>query len=86
MRLRTLITTIGLVLSGNAHAADVLIQNANVYDGTGKPAFTADVRVHAGRITTVGPHLHPLAGETVRDAQGLSVAPGFIDIDRKSVV
>ena len=81
MRSATLLTLIGLMLLANtSRASDVLIQNARVYDGTGKPAFTADVRVHAGRITAVGPHLHPSAGETVRDAQGLSVAPGFIDM------
>ena len=81
MRHGSLALLISIALLGNAaHAADVLIQNAHVYDGTGKPAFTADVRVHAGRITAVGPHLHPVPGETVRDAHGLSVAPGFIDM------
>jgi N-acyl-D-amino-acid deacylase len=81
MRHGSLALLISITFLGNAvHAADVLIQNAHVYDGTGKPAFTADVRVHAGRITAVGPHLHPAAGETVRDAQGLSLAPGFIDM------
>jgi N-acyl-D-amino-acid deacylase len=72
---------IGIILSGNApHAADVLIQNTEVYDGTGKPPFTADVRIHAGRITAVGQHLRTLAGETARDAHGLALAPGFIDM------
>jgi N-acyl-D-amino-acid deacylase len=81
MRHGSLGLLIGFFLCTNSlHAADVLIQNAHIYDGTGKPPFTADVRVHQGRITAVGPHLHPLAGENVRDAHGLSLAPGFIDM------
>jgi N-acyl-D-amino-acid deacylase len=81
MRYGTLLIFIGVFLAGNTpRAADVLIRNAQVYDGTGKPPFTADVRVHAGRIATVGPHLHPMAGEILRDAHGLALAPGFIDM------
>jgi N-acyl-D-amino-acid deacylase len=72
---------IGFFLFVNSlHAADVLIQDSQVYDGTGRPPFTADVRIHAGRITAVGQHLHPSAGETARDALGLALAPGFIDM------
>lgn len=81
MRHGSLALLIGIILYGNAlHAADVLIQNAQVYDGTGKPPFTADVRVHEGRITAVGRHLVPVPGETARDAHGLALAPGFIDM------
>ncbi len=82
MRLGTLLSFTGILilLLDSARATDVLIQNAQVYDGTGKSPFTADVRVHQGRITAVGPHMHPLAGETTRDAHGLSLAPGFIDM------
>jgi N-acyl-D-aspartate/D-glutamate deacylase len=72
---------ISIMLFGSApHSADVLIQNAHVYDGTGKRPFTADVRVHAGRITAVGPRLQPSAGEMLRDAKGLALSPGFIDM------
>lgn len=59
---------------------DLLIRNAYVLDGTGKPAFHADVAVIGGRIAEIGP-IPPeaVAGETV-DATGLTLAPGFIDI------
>ena len=56
---------------------DVLIRGGNVVDGTGLPAFTADVGVRDGRIAGVG----KLGGDAHReiDADGLVVAPGFID-------
>jgi N-acyl-D-amino-acid deacylase len=57
---------------------DLLIRNGNVIDGTGAPAFRADIAVHDGRIATIG----SVEGEAIRvvDASGLSVAPGFIDV------
>lgn len=69
------------LLAGNlCAAADVLIEHARVYDGTGGAPFTADVRVHDGHIAEVAPHLSAKAGEATRDAHGLSLAPGFIDM------
>jgi N-acyl-D-amino-acid deacylase len=55
-----------------------LITNANVIDGTGSPARRASVRVEGDRIAAVG-NLQPRTGETVVDAHGLTLAPGFID-------
>lgn len=48
-------------------------------DGTGRPAYRADVGVAAGRITRIGDLSGATAG-TVVDASGLVVAPGFINI------
>lgn len=61
-----------------ALAALTLIVNANVLDGTGAPSRKVAVRLDAGRIVEVG-DLKPRAGETVIDAQGMTLAPGFID-------
>ncbi len=61
-------------------AADLLIAQARVIDGTGKPGFIGDVRIHGDRITAVAPHLAAQSGEQVRPAQGLVLAPGFIDM------
>ena len=49
-----------------------------VVDGTGLPAYTGDVEVVDGRITRVG-RVDPTGAEVV-DADGLVVAPGFVDI------
>jgi N-acyl-D-amino-acid deacylase len=57
---------------------DLLVRGGSVIDGTGAPAFRADVRVASGRIAEVGPDLAP-AGEPEIDAGGAVVAPGFID-------
>jgi N-acyl-D-amino-acid deacylase len=59
-------------------AASVLIVNAVVIDGTGAPRRPAAVRVSGDRIAEVGA-LSPAPGETVVDAKGLVLAPGFID-------
>lgn len=55
-----------------------LITNANVIDGSGSPARRASVRVEGDRIAAVG-ELTAHNGETVIDAHGLALAPGFID-------
>lgn len=57
---------------------DILIRGARVVDGTGAPAFTADVAVKDGRIADVGRITAPAA--RVIDADGLTLTPGFIDI------
>jgi N-acyl-D-amino-acid deacylase len=55
-----------------------LITNASVIDGSGSPARRASVRVEGERVAAVG-DLAPRSGETVIDAHGLTLAPGFID-------
>lgn len=56
----------------------MLIKNGTVVDGTGAPAFAADVRIADGIITEVGPNL-AAKGERVFDASGCQVTPGFIE-------
>lgn len=57
---------------------DIAITNGWVIDGTGNPAFRADVGIAGDRIVVVG----PLEGATARkviDAAGRVVCPGFVD-------
>jgi len=57
---------------------DTLIKNGAVVDGTGKPAFKADVGIAAGRIAVVAETVEQEAKRII-EAQGLHLAPGFID-------
>lgn len=59
--------------------ADLIIRNGRVVDGTGNPWYYADVAIHNGRIMRVG-NLSALAAKEEIDANGLVIAPGFIDV------
>jgi N-acyl-D-aspartate/D-glutamate deacylase len=58
---------------------DLLVRGGTVVDGSGLPAFTADVGVRDGRVAAVG-RLGDLAADHTIDADGCVVAPGFVDI------
>ncbi len=60
-----------------------LIVNAQLADGTGAPLRQANVRVQFNRIQEIG-DLTPEKGESVIEAKGLILAPGFIDIHNHS--
>lgn len=57
---------------------DVVIRHGRVVDGSGNPAFSADVAVKDGRVVRIG-RIDGTA-KTEIDATGLIVAPGFIDV------
>ncbi|MGW3125019.1 N-acyl-D-amino-acid deacylase family protein [Streptomyces sp. NPDC001123] len=56
---------------------DHVIKGATVVDGTGAPAFTADVGIRDGRIAVIGTVTEE--SRTTEDAAGLVLAPGFVD-------
>lgn len=60
---------------------DYLIQNAQILDGSGAPAFTGDVGLSGGAVAAVG-DLRAAEARQVVDAAGRYLAPGFIDIHR----
>lgn len=57
---------------------DFLFRGATVIDGTGAPAFLADVGVRGERIAAIG-DLASAQGREERDARGLWLTPGLID-------
>ena len=57
---------------------ELVIRGGTVVDGTGAPSAPADVAVDGGRITAVGQVDE--RGERELDADGLVVAPGWVDI------
>ena len=57
---------------------DVVIRGGMVLDGTGAPAFRADVGLSGGQVTAVG-SLDSAQGATEIGAAGRYVLPGFID-------
>jgi len=57
---------------------DLVIRGGMVVDGTGRPAYRADVRTAGGRIVEVGERVDA-SGARQLDAGGAVVTPGFID-------
>ena len=62
---------------------DILIRGGIVFDGSGSPGVASDILIADGRIAVIGRELAGSARKTI-DAQGLAVAPGFIDIKTHS--
>ncbi len=58
--------------------AGTVILNARVVDGSGGPSRFVSVRIVADRITAVG-DFEPAGTDSVVDAAGLVLAPGFVD-------
>jgi N-acyl-D-amino-acid deacylase len=74
---------LGTVLLSLGHSAlsetyDVIIRHGRVVDGSGNPAFFADLAIKDGKIAAIG----EIQGTATReiDATSLIVAPGFIDV------
>jgi len=57
---------------------DLVIKNGKVFTGAGNPWFISDIAVKNGLIAEIGKISKD--AETVIEAKGLAVAPGFIDL------
>lgn len=60
--------------------ADLVFRDVRVLDGTGAPAFVADVAVAQGRVAAIGGALATDAATRTIDGRGaLTLSPGFVD-------
>ena len=57
---------------------DLVIRNAMIVDGTGKPAFEGDLAVKDGRIAAIGEV--SASGVKEIDAKGKLLTPGWVDV------
>lgn len=58
---------------------DALVKGGTLYTMGPAGVVRADLRVRAGKVAEVGEGLDPAPGETVVDASGKAVTPGFVD-------
>jgi len=65
--------------AAGAHPLDLVITNGHIIDGTGSPWYSGDVGIRDGRIVAIGVLSGTARARTI-DAQGMIVAPGFIDM------
>ena len=62
---------------------DLKITGGQVLDGTGRPAFCADVGIQGNEIREIG-DLSAVEAKRSVDASGRCVCPGFIDVHSHS--
>ena len=72
-------------LNAQVETYDLIIMNGRVVDGSGNPWFYGDVAIRGDRIVKVG-HIGAARARRRINAQGMIVAPGFIDMLGQSEV
>jgi len=75
---RIAVIVVSATIVGFAKTYDVAITSGDIYDGSGHTSYVADVGIKDGYIAAIG-QLDAEA-DIVIDAQGLAVAPGFINM------
>src|SRR6266516_3939834 len=68
-----------LTAGSKAAQFDLIIRNGTIYDGSGNAPFNGGVAINRDRIAAVG-QLPAARGKMEIDANGLAVAPGFINM------
>jgi N-acyl-D-amino-acid deacylase len=81
MRLLKALLPLLLIFSGcsTPEVYDVIIRNGNIADGSGTAVFKGDIGIMSDSIAAIG-DLGKARGKTEIDAEGLTVAPGFINM------
>jgi N-acyl-D-amino-acid deacylase len=72
------LSLLGIAANPSPAKYDLIVKGGRVVDGTGAPAYFADIAVRNGSIVKIGRDLGD--ADKVLDAKGLIVAPGFIDV------
>lgn len=58
---------------------EIIIKGGTIYDGSSSDPFIGDIGIKSGKILTIG-DLSDASSEKIINAEGLAVAPGFIDM------
>lgn len=74
-----LLTTFAFPSFAQTNEFDVIIKNGTIYDGSGGKPFKGDVGITGDKVVKVGSLSKAKAKQTI-DANGLAVAPGFINM------
>lgn len=74
-----LLTVAAAGTSADGSEFDLVINGGRIVDGTTAPWYIADVGIRHGRIAEIG-RIAPDRAERSIDADGLIVAPGFVDM------
>ena len=83
--MRLLALTLLAACLGTARADfDIIIAGGRIVDGTGAPWYVADVGIQDGRIANIGRLAKEKAARRIA-AEGMIVAPGFIDMMGQTV-
>lgn len=69
----------GMATDAPTPSFDTIIRGGTVIDGSGRPAYKADVAIDGDHIAMIG-DLSGARAAIVIDATGMTVAPGFINI------
>src|SRR5437773_255937 len=67
------------VMASDTAPFDLVITNGHIIDGTGSPWYSGDIGIRAGEIAAIGNLTDQPRTRTI-EAQGMVVAPGFIDM------
>ena len=78
-RFKKYLATFLIIFANSIGAEEVLITNANIYDGKSDDPFISNIYIKNGKIKNISNNLFDV--ENVIDASGMVVTPGFIATD-----
>jgi N-acyl-D-aspartate/D-glutamate deacylase len=78
-----LLSVVASCCTAHSIAADLLLADGTIVDGSGREPFVGSVAVRDGKILAVGDVKNITAERTI-DCQGLVICPGFIDLHNHS--